>query len=198
MGLVFTVGLDPDDADEEVYEWVADDIAASNAVLKFLGYSEYVTPASWVPPREEFQLVSGGVPYDWLHELRAVYARVHALAGENDQDAITRLTKTSASHLLDHADNEDMYLPVDFEHPLTVPDIRAVVGSSQRLVAELISVSPALGMQIDSDGRIAAASLDSLVDNPDSVPLGGARECWAQLYDSARVSVSSGLPLIFQ
>ena len=74
-----------------------------------------------------------------------------------------------------------MYLPVDFEHPLTVPDIRAVVGSSQRLVAELISVSPALGMQIDSDGRIAAASLDSLVDNPDSVPLGGARECWAQL-----------------
>ena len=89
-------------------------------------------------------------------------------------------------------------VPVDFEHPLTVPDIRAVVGSSQRLVAELISVSPALGMQIDSDGRIAAASLDSLVDNPDSVPLGGARECWAQLYDSARVSVSSGLPLIFQ
>ena len=97
MGLVFTVGLDPDDADEEVYEWVADDIAASNAVLKFLGYSEYVTPASWVPPREEFQLVSGGVPYDWLHELRAVYARVHALAGENDQDAITRLTKTRIS-----------------------------------------------------------------------------------------------------
>ena len=59
------------------------------------------------------------------------------------------------SHLVCHANNAGFYLPIDFERPLHATFDEAhlpggLVGSSQRLLAELLEIAPALKVDPES------------------------------------------------
>jgi hypothetical protein len=164
------------------------------------------------PPADP--LVSAGFPYRYLTHLR----RVHVLArlGEPvtpaqsvdeeqydlDREKIDDEMTMFDSHLLCHADNAGYYVPVDFSDPLFLPEGSGVagggmVGSSQRLLAELVRMAPALGIHLDAAGAMSPDE-ESVLRGLES----GARFeqeifTWHQLYRACRASVASGHAIVF-
>jgi hypothetical protein len=94
-----------------------------------------------------------------------------------------------ASHLLCHANNAGFYVPVDFAEPLHAaldePALPGgLVGSSQRLLAELLELAPHLGVD---------------PDHPEAVEPGKRlHEGWHTLHACARVSVAHGTAIWLQ
>ena len=72
-----------------------------------------------------------------------------------------------------------------------------MLGSSQRLLEELVFVAPALGIRLD-DGRLSdeeAERIDALIDEDDGL----YREyvSWLLLYESARLSIEHRTAIVF-
>jgi hypothetical protein len=98
-----------------------------------------------------------------------------------------------------HADNEGYYVPADFDEPLFVSDDTiagsGMVGSSRRLLGELVTLAPAIGVGLESDGSLSdaeAARLDNRDDRFES-----EQTTWLTLYEACRVSVAHGNAVVF-
>lgn len=156
---------------------------------------------------------SAGFPYSYLMHLRRVFALVQlgeevapvsAVSDEqyeHDKVKIDDEMAMFSSHLLCHADYAGYYVPVDFADPLFLPEEAEVagggmVGSSQRLLAELVEVAGAIGIRLDEAGMLSAAEEAALIA-ADGEPFGAERYTWLQLYRACLASVESGHAIVF-
>ena len=160
---------------------------------------------------------SAGFPYSYLAHLRRVYtlarlgepvtpsAATSAEQYDRDQVKVADEMTMFASHLLCHADNEGYYIPVDFADPLFLPEEAEVagagmVGSSQRLLAELTEIAAPIGIELDADGvlsRAEAASLEATAAAPDGDAFAEERFVWSQMYQACLASIESGHAIVF-
>ena len=110
---------------------------------------------------------------------------------------------SSQSHLVCHSDAEGFYVPVDFDEVLySEPDgdeqlAGGMLGSSYRLLDELVLVAPALGISL-VDGQLSDAEAERIGKLIDA-DQGLYREyvSWLRLYESARLSIAHKTAIVF-
>lgn len=214
MGLSISVGLLHDQArnDGEGLEHHLSAFARLSRALKAEGISWY-EPEITDPPRT--RTFSAGFPYGYLTQLRRILVlrdfgepvtpalEVSESQYERDcewvRDEMTRFD----SHLLCHSDSSGYYVPVDFEDPLFLPDEAEVegggiVGSSQRLLAELTGMASSIGIELDGEGvPSGTGEVGRAVDVPMDGPFGTERFAWRQLYRACLASITDGHAIVF-
>ena len=223
MGLAVCVGMLAEllEDEPEGAEAFEEELAEANRVLAAAGLPQHTEP------REPLELDSrasiDGFPYSFIHYLRRAYAHrvlspdwmATPLADDVDPTAdpkIQALLDGPESHLLCHSDAEGFYVPVDFkdvlfdenddeededdeEEETGLPG--GMLGSSYRLLEELVFVAPALGIRL-TNGKLSdeeAERIDALIDED-----GGLyREyvSWLLLYESARLSIAHKTAIVF-
>ncbi|MFV0675330.1 hypothetical protein [Variovorax sp. tm] len=227
MGLAVCVGMLAEllEVDPESAEGFEEELAEVNRVLAAAGLPPHTEPRG--PLELDSRASIDGFPYSFIHYLRRAYAHrvlspdwmATPLAVDVDPTAdpkIQALLDGCESHLLCHSDAEGFYVPVDFdevlfdgdggdeeeaegdadiEEPAGLPG--GMLGSSQRLLEELVFVAPALGIRLD-DGRLSdeeAERIDALIDEDDGL----YREyvSWLLLYESARLSIEHRTAIVF-
>lgn len=227
MGLAVCVGMLAEllEDDPESAEGFEEELAEVNRVLAAAGLPPHTEPRG--PLELDSRASIDGFPYSFIHYLRRAYAHrvlspdwmATPLADDVDPTAdpkIQALLDGCESHLLCHSDAEGFYVPVDFdevlfdgdggdeeeaegdadiEEPAGLPG--GMLGSSQRLLEELVFVAPALGIRLD-DGRLSdeeAERIDVLIDEDDGL----YREyvSWLLLYESARLSIEHRTAIVF-
>lgn len=103
-----------------------------------------------------------------------------------------------SSHLICHSDCEGFYLPIDFDDLLTGDDIvGGFAGSSYRLLEEVIRCAAPLGINLEgTDLSDEEAMRINAVASSDEGPY---REysVWILLYEAARGSIATKLPIEF-
>lgn len=211
MGLAICVGVLAKQDDEEEATWLADDFAAINAVLAEEGLPAHEEPQSLPPLVSRAQI--DGFPYSFLHYLRRAYARRKAdpdwvatpLADGVDpgeDEALQAEYDYLSSHLVCHSDAEGFYVPVDFAEVLFASDEDVglpggMLGSSYRLMEELILVAPALGIQLEQ-GKLSDAEAARIAESGEEEE-GCYRELetWLLMFECARLSLEHKTAIMF-
>ncbi|MCG6499275.1 hypothetical protein [Kitasatospora sp. A2-31] len=205
MGLSVSVGFLHDQIrnDPEGYEYHRDAFARLGRALEAEGIAWREPEVTDPPPAAAF---SGGFPYGYLTQLRRILVLTilgeavrpaAAVGGDEflrDCEKIDDETSMLSSHLLCHADNAGYYVPVDFVDPLFLPAQAQVagagmVGSSQRLLAELASIAPSIGI----DPEAAAEPCE----DPAGTPFESERFAWRQLHQACVASIAEGHAVVF-
>ena len=211
MGLGIEVGYLADMLanDPEGAEWFEHEMASVNRVLAAEGLPAHVEPRI-APPAGRCRTT--GFPYSTLHHLRRAYAHRVADPGwmatpvpegvdPADDDEVEARTERFESHLLCHSDSEGFYLPIDFAQVVFAnedDDIPGgLLGSTQRLRAELALVAPALGIALEADGELADAEAARLDAIDTDHPLWRELLAWFALWEAARRSLASGCAIVF-
>jgi hypothetical protein len=213
MGLSITVGLLDDVArhDAEGLAHHRRAFARLTSALADQGIA-WQEPEVGDPPAAP--AVSAGFPYRYLTHLRRAFVLARfdepvtpALGLDSAQyvrdcQRIDDETTMFDSHLLCHADDSGYYVPVDFGDPLFLDaaarvDGNGMVGSSQRLRAELASVAPALGIRLGADGALSADEESALRGLEPGTPFEMERVIWHQLHRACAASVAGGSAIVF-
>ncbi|MFZ6873800.1 hypothetical protein ACO0LF_17230 [Undibacterium sp. Di27W] len=213
MGLGISVGVlsgrDNHDADRD--EGLDPGWAAINEVLNAAGLPAHVEPRSL--PQLDSRSELDGFPYSYIHYLRRAYAHRRAdpawLAtslpkGEDpSQDEVLQAEYDyMSSHLICHSDAEGYYVPVDFEEVLFADNENTglpggMLGSSYRLMEELVLVAPALGIQLSngqlSDTEAARICAEAMQETTCYREL----ESWILLFECARLSLAHKTAIVF-
>lgn len=164
MGLAVSIGVLADFllADEEAgVEWFVSELEFVNRVLAENGLATHEEPRDM--PEYENRAPINGYPYSFLHYLRRVaalrfndpeYLAIPFPNGEEpDHPLLEKEYELLRSHLICHSDAEGFYVPQDFTDVLfddTCGELTGtMLGSSQQLLRELISVAPALGIALE-------------------------------------------------
>ena len=210
MGLAIEVGVLADASEDP--EWAADlqeDFDRLSEVLVENGLSPHREPVDigTAPPSE----ACFSFPYSFLHYLRRVYAHYRrdpsfrALPLPESEDAgddpvLEAAYDDTSSHLICHSDCEGYYVPQPFNHVIVADDGRvtgAIVGSSQKLLAELIEVTPALGLASGAGAFDESEAKRTIAQASDDDGLFRELTVWLALYESARRSIESGAAIVF-
>jgi hypothetical protein len=212
MGLSVQVGLLAGllDSDPEGAEWFKEELARINRLLGDNGLPLHMEP------RELPQLASRSAldsyPYSFLHYLRRVAARrledpdweaTPLPEGEDPSEdpAIDEELGLMRSHLICHSDAEGYYVPIDFDEVLFDDSEEiaggGLVGSSQRLLAELQAVAPALGIALE-EGRLTDEEAERISEEVhEEGELWIEKGVWLDLFEAARLSLQHGSVIVF-
>lgn len=212
MGLAVSIGVLAEilEEDPEGAEWFETSLAAANKLLVQAGMPAHVEPRSLQLPDGRAPI--GSYPYSFMHYLRRVYAHRCAepewmAAPLSDEDDPTDDPVLEAegdmlrSHLLCHSDAEGFYLPVDFEDVYFADEDSdlpgGMLGSSFRLMDELIVAAPALGIRL-TDGHLSDDEAERIGELACSDE-GMCREycSWISLYEAARLSIAFKTAIVF-
>ncbi len=218
MGLALSVGLlawhlGPD-GDPEGLKWLRRDLKRLNKLLVANGLPEHTEPE--MLPRINSRGSLSGFSYSSTHHLRraVAYAR-HAPKkfAKIDRDADPtedpllddEYSIHMNSHLCCHSDCEGFYVPIDFPEPLYADDKHKItgdiVGSSQRLLAELVQAAPLLGIRLGKTGKLSDKEATKLADEDDedegSHRYGLERTVWFAFYEAASASVTHNTVMSF-
>jgi hypothetical protein len=206
MGLAisthFLVDMITNDAEGEA--WFRDHMKQLAVILAKEGLPPHVEPEVRGPAKARRHV--GSFPYSFLHYLRRAYAYVHEdepltpLAegvDPNDDPMVEEANVLLDSHLLCHSDAEGYYVPFDFENIIVDDAIPGgMIGSSQRLFAELVAVAPAIGIELDGT-VLSDAVAAALAKEAQTVPYATERLVWLTLYEQARVSIANRTLIVF-
>jgi hypothetical protein len=216
MGLSVTVGILAAflESDPESAELVRRDFDLINTVLRQHGLPDHEEPTS-LPMLHDRSGVTG-FPYSFLHYLRRFYARwldqrqqplfrrfyarwisksaqVPPPVQEGEKPALDPILEKIASpthHVLWHSDCEGYYVPIDF--PRVLEDKRidgGCIGSSVRLLEELILVAAPLGIMLH-DRQLSDADANVIAEEEEkSSPYWIERLVWLTLFEAARLSI---------
>ena len=197
--LAFLVREDPEGA-----QWFRDDMEKINEVLAEEGQSPHVEPE--VLPEIRSRADLGSFPYSFIHHLRRFYARIMVEPGwtpapvsrgedPTDDPALEEETSMMTSHLLCHSDAEGYYIPVDFAEPIfdeteqgRIPG--EVLGSSVRLMEELVVIAPSLGITLGG-GTLSdeeARRINKVGSSEEGLYLENI--VWITLFEAARLSIA--------
>jgi hypothetical protein len=114
-----------------------------------------------------------------------------------EDEAIDReLCVFMRSHLIVHADTAGYYVPIDFKDVLyDAPG--DMLGSSQRLLAELRQLAPYLGIALDAHGNLSDDEAARIAPYDESDPAHREKAAWLLLFECARHSVAMRTLLVF-
>jgi hypothetical protein len=142
--------------------------------------------------------------------LRRAFGRVRegepvtpVVAGEDPtrDPAVEEAASLFDTHLLCHSDCEGFYVPVDFGDVIFDNDDRglagAMLGSSVRLMAELVEVAPAIGIRISGSALADAEAAAIVADDQGATPFYRERLVWLALYEAARCSIANDTMIVF-
>jgi hypothetical protein len=213
VGLAISVGVLADllENDPEGAEWLEEGLASANQVLEAAGLPPHAEPRSFPAMASRASLCS--FPYSFIHHLRRAYAHRLRDAGWTAQpledgadptrDPMLEAAQgTFESHLLCHSDAEGFYVPIDFVDVLFSGDEEpalpgGMLGSSYRLLEELVLVAPALGIELHagvlSDDE--AARVDGLACGDSGLHREYAS--WLSLHEAARLSIQYRTAIVF-
>ena len=213
MGLAICVGILADliENDPESVEHFEADFAAANRKLAEAGLPPHVEPRT-LPPLES-RAPLDGLPYSFIHYLRRAYAHRVTTPGwiatplpedtdPTEDETLEDVANMFESHLLCHSDAEGFYLPVDFDEVILAGEDETdlpggMLGSSYRLLEELVLVAPALGITL-SDGELSDEEAARLGDSMgEDEGLYREIESWLLLYESARLSIAHKTAIVF-
>jgi hypothetical protein len=202
MGLCISVGALAwlKTADAEGYEWHSRQLATINAVLSANKLAPHHEPDNL--PELASRAALDSFPYSFLHYLRRVYANVsqnpnwvpvEVADGEDpaadpaiDRELFVKMT----SHLVCHSDAEGYYVPVDF--PDVLYDERlagGMLGSTPKLMRELISIAPALGITLTASSELSDIEAERINNvTADDGPWYRELTVWLTLYEGCRLS----------
>lgn len=209
MGLGIGIGImaDAQQHDPEAAEWIQEDMAAINTQLSRGGYATHNEPLE--SPTEQSRAVVDSFPYSFLHTLRRAYAHCIEDPGQPitplqpgqdaSRDPVLKSHTSSASHLIWHSDAEGYYVPVEFD--LVIEDESlpgAMLGSSQRLLDELVAVAPSIGITLSDRGLsdTEAQRINEAGESEDG-PFAIELLVWICLFEAARLSVKHGYAISF-
>jgi hypothetical protein len=211
MGLAIVVGLLPELVEMEELEavdWFRECFQAVNRVLLAAHLPPHAEPEEISVPASRCSI--GSYPYSFLHYLRRIYAHFEAdpewrptpdMPHDPAQDPVlSRSNSTSKSHLIRHSDSEGFYLPIDFKDVLFSNDKKVLggkLGSSYRLMEELVAVAPLIGVTLNN-GQLSdeeAARVDAL-GGADGF-LSTENIVWLSLYEAARLSIEHKAAICF-
>jgi hypothetical protein len=213
MGLSISVGTLAwlEGQDPEGAQWLRESLEVANEMLADAGYPAHQEPATLPPLDSRAKL--DGLPYSFIHYLRRAYARRKAdpawvatpLGDDEDpaaDDVLEEEYDMVESHLLCHSDAEGYYLPVDFADVLFAEseDVGlpgGMLGSSYRLMEELVFTAPALGIHLDN-GQLSDAEAERIASAAQEEN-GCYRELesWLLLYECARLSIAHKTAIVF-
>jgi hypothetical protein len=205
MGLAVNVGVLAsllEENDQEAAEWFREALIGVNQLLDEVGLPRHNEPEK-ISPHSRSALT--GFPYSYLHHLRRFYARAigdpdrspePTPEGQSPADDPVLQDELSmmSSHLLCHADDAGFYLPIEFDDIILDPkDLKRVpggfLGSSFRLMAELISTAPQLGIGIEN-GHLADTEANRInKDIEAQSSLWIEKAVWLSLFEAARLSI---------
>lgn len=213
MGLAISLGVLSEileDDDPEGAEWFETSLAAANALLVQAGLPAHVEPRSLELPEGRASI--DGFPYSFIHYVRRVYA--HRCADPTwmasplsededptDDPVLEAEGDMLRSHLLCHSDAEGFYLPVDFVDVFFAGEDSGLpggmLGSSFRLLDELVVAAPALGIQLNA-GQLSDEEAER-IDELACADEGLSREycSWLSLYEAARLSIAYKTAIVF-
>jgi hypothetical protein len=211
MGLSVGVGVLADllDQDPEGAEWFDRSLAAASELLAQKGLRPHVEPRSLELPAGRASV--GSFPYSFIHYLRRAYAHrcadplwLAAPLGEHDDPTDDPVLEAEGdmfrSHLVCHSDSEGFYLPVDFDDVFFADEDAGIpggmVGSSFRLLDELVLVAPALGIRLDA-GALSDAEAARVGELACDHPLFRESCAWLTLYECARLSIAYRTAIVF-
>ncbi|MBL9015706.1 MAG: hypothetical protein JNL83_16095 [Myxococcales bacterium] len=193
--------------DDEGLAWFLEDLDAINRVLEDNGLPRHEEPAEVLDYTIRVEMNHLGTT--WLHHLRRLQAHVlqdpawkHTPVTDDDEpwkdEAIDReLCVYMRSQLIQHADTEGFYVPIDFEEVLyDAPG--EMLGSSQRLLAELRQLAPYLGVTLDEHGALSDAEAWRVARTTDEDPAFREKLAWLLLFECARTSVEHETLLAFR
>ena len=194
--------------DAEGAGWFRSSLAVVNQLLADEKLPPHVEPEQPGPATARNHC--GSFPYSFLHYLRRAFARnregqpiTPVAAGEDPSEdpAIEDAASTFDAHLLCHSDCEGFYVPIDFVDVIFDIKKRGVpggmLGSSIRLMKELVEVAPALGIELQ-DGQLSDDEARKLsMEDDETAPLWHERLVWLALYENARVSIANKTLLVF-
>ena len=207
MGLAIEVGVLADliKHDPEGVDWFREDLATVNQVLQRNGIEAHPEPESLCP----IQMNGiGSFPYSFIHYLRRAYALMRAgkkvtpVSGEEpspeDDEIIEEITMLMDSHLLCHSDVEGFYVPIQFSEPIIDEELTGgMLGSSQKLLKELVEVAPLIDITLE-DGRLSDAQLAALDPETDEGHrFETERIVWLTLFEAATASVEQKTAIMF-
>lgn len=213
MGLSISVGVLADliANDEQGAQWLRESLKKVNLVLKENKLSIHVEPESI--PGLASRDANWGFSYPDLHYLRRFVAYTTSVANWKpkpfpssaaplDDKILTCHPKFADSHLLFHSDCEGYYVPVDFPKPIIGPlevEIPGeMIGSSQGLLRELVTIAPFLGIKLE-DGRLSDAEanrIKQLIAEPNT-PFFLEIEVWLALFEAASLSIEHRTAIVF-
>lgn len=212
MGLAVCVGYLADllTNDPEGAEWAQEYFETINHALAENDLPMHEEPSVLTPFTNRCE--TGGYPYSYLHYLRRFYARTKsdqnwqpvAVAEGEDPSADPAIDEESAmldSHLLCHSDAEGCYVPIDFPEPIISDEVEVpggLIGSSQKLLEELLFVAPKLQIQL-VEGELSDAEAARLnqICGQDTDPFCIEKLVWFSLYEAAQVSIKTGAAIVF-
>jgi hypothetical protein len=165
--------------DEEGAEWIQESIALVNELLVQNDLPQHVEPTT---ATTLLRAHTSSFPYSFLHYLRRAFAHVHqgtklTPAPENYDPSkdlvVDRASSMFDAHLLCHSDAEGYYVPVDFDEVIFDLDERGLaggsLGSTQRLMAELVRTAPAIRISLD-DGKLSDAKAEAINNDTEADP----------------------------
>ncbi len=213
MGLAIGVGMraEFECGDGEKAGRMRADMASINTILKERGLPVHDEPES-LDESLDIRASVMSFPYSWLHYLRRFAAHIMRdpkwvpypiEPGEDPaEDAVlVQMYQRLSSHLLCHSDSEGYYVPVDFEELILDPEHEisgGVVGSSQQLQRELLSLCDPLEIEVDDEGQLSDDVADELSkQRPTAAPFAIERLVWLALYEAARVSIEKKTAIVF-
>jgi hypothetical protein len=187
MGLSLQVGywgtIDND-------SWLDSQLTIINSILLNHKLQPWGEPK--IPVLERSRTENISIPYSWLDSLKAAFLSrlydptwvanaVEELGEHLDFD----------SHLLNHSDCEGFYIPLDCSD--FIIDDKApggILGSSYRLLDELILLAPALGIDLSSGelSDLEARRINDLINDSTS-EIEPLLTAWIVFYEAARLSV---------
>ena len=192
--------------DAEGAESITKNIALVNEFLGEAGLPLHTEPTE---VRTRTRPHTGSFPYSFLHYLRRAFAYVHeemllTPVGEDDDpsqdDAIEDASSLFDTHLLCHSDAEGYYVPIEFEEVIFDTDERGLpggsIGSTQRLMAELIETAPVLDITLEN-GQLIDAEATAIHQDADRGPYWRERLVWLAMFEAARVSLADKTLIVF-
>jgi hypothetical protein len=213
MGLAISVGAlaDLTQHDPEGAGWLRQQFEIINKLLAQHKLARFDEPETAVVPADEQPDES--FPYGFLHCLRRFAARCKEdkvappplkprEAPERDR-AIEEASSLFDFHLLVHSDSEGFYVPLDFEDVIfdnsNLGLAGGMLGSSVRLLGELIRVAPMLQITLSGD-TLSAAEQQRIEQqaNDEKDPFWRELLCWLTLFRAARASIKYKVAIAFQ
>ncbi|GAB2506198.1 hypothetical protein GCM10027167_03130 [Nocardia heshunensis] len=153
--------------------------------------------------------------YGMLHHLRYAYAHAVTFPDKplplddsdcqpSGEEMIDDIAIHLDCHLIVHSDCEGYYVPIDFNEVLFTEEdedgeypIGCMLGSSQRLLRELIYVAPYLDITLIDDQLPDTALAAFSAPGHDERPYWSARLVWLALFEAARISLANNTLISF-